>query len=195
MSQKKNLWKKLLSQLTLVPSPAEFEITDLFALALIPFKDWPQAYQLSHWVWKGGKANGTHPVMRVGKDIMTVRRVCYCLFNEEPEARDVVFLRASCGVDDCVNPTHMDVKLYKHAAVASKQFLAKNTIPGQVEAQRDPSTTDIEALALEVESIFGMAEPATFEELMTHPVCKEFSPEDVKMALKHAEITKFDTNP
>lgn len=140
----------------------------------------------AHWVWHGSKASGKTPVMRVGTDIVTVRRVMYCLYNPVPEPKDIVFLKPTCGNDACVNPTHLEARLY-HGKTPTQTFQAEQGLTVE-----NVSDGDMDGLVMEVQSLFAADPPATFEALMEHPMCKEMGPEVVRAALKRAEIRDFD---
>lgn len=147
---------------------------------------WPEEFVKAHWIWRGSKANGKHPVLRVGHDIVTVRRVMYCLYNPVPEPKDIVFLKPTCGNELCVNPTHTEARLYSGKAptvqlLSEQGMTAENTPDG-----------DLEGLVMEIQAVFAADPPATFEALMAHPMCAEMGEKAVRSALRIAEIHDFD---
>ena len=178
--KKNNLWIKLIPRVTLLPEPAEWEPTMLLALALLPSAAWPIEIASAHWVYTGSKTEKGTPVMRIGKDIRTVRRVMYTLFSEDPEPRDKVQIICDCGNGLCINPLHAVAKVYKgqHSTLVSP--------PAVVLA------ADLDELVIELQSQFAMQQPLTFAELRARPVFEDWSEEDIRKAMVMGDLTVPD---
>lgn len=164
-----------------MPEPREFQLSDFLGLALLLHEQWPKEYALAHWVWTGSSTGkGKHPVMRIGRDIMTVRRVTYCLYHDNPEPRDNVYLPCNCGHQQCINPLHFEVKAYKGAALLMN--------PEASIAAEPHTANDFEDLVQHLQSEFGVREPTSMQELRSREIVKEFSEKQVVEALKRAGL-------
>jgi len=161
-----------------VANPTDFEPSQFFALGLLEFSEWPQELLVAHWFWDGSGSE-EHPTVRVGKEIHTVRRVLYCLTANDPEPRKGVYFKVHCNAVGCVNPSHFHPE-------AKKGFTLNPDTPVYKEAVVEPN--DLEDLAQELMGIVAMREPESFKELMSRDFVKEFTEDQVRAALKFAEL-------
>ena len=169
MHRNMNLWMKLLPKIELQPEVLGMTGEDIFALAFLQPAGWPIELTRVHWVWKGAKTKN-NPLIKLHRDIIPVRRIMYCLMNDDPEPKSNVYQVADCNCEGCINPLHTATRRYRDVKLQEK-FIPKGSL------------SDTEALQELIDEIFGSCEPRNVRELVSNPKLSDFSQQEILTAM------------